>query len=144
MPLNLIPPPASRLLRWFSAHKQAAADYFSAMRQLSRTVVTFTVDGVPHRAIITYTGNNAEINMALGTGGTGVTTATYPALIAPPLPGKVLRWILRNKKAAGDYVRALFQLSRLELCVTVNGVPRRSVVTYTGRNAELRLNLGTF
>lgn len=138
MPLNLIDPPKSRLLRWFIANKSGAADYFDALFQVSRTVVTLTVNGIPHRAFITGQG---EINITLGQpSSVGAAAST---LTPPPKAGRILRWVIKQKESVAKYVRAMQQVSSLRMTVTVNGVPHKTVITYNGRNAELRLNLGT-
>lgn len=50
-----------------------------------------------------------------------------------------LGWFLKNKATVFRWLRELFQISRLQLYLTVNGVTQRSVIVFNGRNAELNL-----
>jgi hypothetical protein len=61
-------------------------------------------------------------------------------LIEPP-KSKVFSWVAKHRKAVADYFNAVFQLSKLKAILVYQGKNYPSVVTYTGRNAELRLSL---
>jgi len=58
-----------------------------------------------------------------------------------PPASKFFSWAARNKKAIFAYFRAVFFLSKLTLNLTYQGRTMKVVVTYTGRNAELNVNL---
>ena len=61
-------------------------------------------------------------------------------LIEPP-KSKVFAWVAKRRKAVADYFAAVFQLSKLKAILVYQGKNYQSVVTYTGRNAELKLSL---
>lgn len=60
-----------------------------------------------------------------------------------PPTSKILRWVTKNKTSALKYIGAVWELSRMQVNVTINGVVTKNTVVFTGRNAELNLNLGT-
>jgi hypothetical protein len=61
-------------------------------------------------------------------------------LIEPP-KSKVFLWVAKHRKAVADYFKAVFQLSKLQAVLTYKGKSYPTVVTYTGRNAELKMSL---
>lgn len=61
-------------------------------------------------------------------------------LIAPP-KSKVFSWVAKHRKAVAEYFLAVFQLSKLKAILVYQGRNYQSAVTYTGRNAQLSLNL---
>jgi hypothetical protein len=61
-------------------------------------------------------------------------------LPAPP-SRRFLSWVLRHKQAAVDYIKAAFQLSKLTIIVRRGSRTSKIVVTYSGRNAEVKIPL---
>lgn len=61
--------------------------------------------------------------------------------LLPPPVRKFLAWSLKRPSAAVNYIKAVFQLSRLTVIVSYQGRTRKIVVTYTGRNAEVKIPL---
>jgi hypothetical protein len=61
-------------------------------------------------------------------------------LKAPP-SRRFLAWAIKQRAAAVDYIKAVFQLSRLTVIVSYQGRTNKVVVTYSGRNAEVKIPL---
>ena len=63
-------------------------------------------------------------------------------LVRPPT-GKFFSFVAKNKRALSDYFDAVYQMSRMMANVTINDVTVKVPITYTGRQAEFNIDLGT-
>ncbi len=61
-------------------------------------------------------------------------------LKAPPVR-QFFAWAVKHKASAVDYIKAAFQLSRLTVIVRRGSRTHKIVVTYSGRNAEVKIPL---
>jgi len=61
--------------------------------------------------------------------------------LAPPPTSQFWLWVSKHTKAMADYCSAVFQLSKLTANITSAGVTQKTLVVFTGRNAELNIGL---
>lgn len=62
-------------------------------------------------------------------------------LAKPPAASGLVAWVFQKRDRVREYFDATYQLSKLTVILTYNGKTEKHLVTFSGRNAEVNINL---